>query len=97
MVSLTATRIDERAFCCAARRRQGAVQPLPLRGGAGRLLAYPGWALRRHRHLILSVFVAMIGVTVALFIIVPKDLVPKPDIGPLYDWIQPIKVTRSNE
>ena len=52
--------------------------------GYGRTL---GWALR-HRQLVLSIFVAMIGLNVALFIIVPKGFVPKQDTGRLYGWFQ---------
>ena len=52
--------------------------------GYGRTL---GWALR-HRRLVLPIFVALIGLNVALFMIVPKGFVPRQDTGRLYGWFQ---------
>ena len=46
-----------------------------------------GWALR-HRRLVLPIFVALIGLNVALFMIVPKGFVPRQDTGRLYGWFQ---------
>ena len=85
MVSLTATPMMSALFL---RPRAAAEAPLSHFLFARVLAGYGytlGWALR-HRQLILPIFVAMIGLNVALFVIVPKGFVPKQDTGRLYGW-----------
>ena len=88
VVSLTATPMMSALFL----RPRAAGEPprsrrLPFASvlsGYGHTL---GWALR-HRRLVLPIFVALIGLNVALFMIVPKGFVPRQDTGRLYGWFQ---------
>ena len=88
VVSLTATPMLSAIF----------MRPSSAVGGApskrllfARILAGYGQTLRwalRYRQFVLPIFVTMIGLNVALFMIVPKGFVPKQDTGRLYGWFQ---------
>ena len=87
VVSLTAT-----PMLCALFLRPRPAGEAPLRPSHwARLHAGYGytlnWALR-HRRLVLLIFLAMIGLNLALFTIVPKGFMPRQDSGRLYGWFQ---------
>ena len=87
VVSLTAT-----PMLCALFLRPRSTSDAPLRHSHwARLHTSYGhtlnWALR-HRGLVLLIFLAMIGLNLALFAIVPKGLMPQQDSGRLYGWFQ---------
>jgi multidrug efflux pump len=87
VVSLTAIPMMSALFL----RPQPAGKPLLGRFIFARVLVCYGhtlgWTLRHHQ-IVLSIFVVMIGLNVALFVIVPKGFVPKQDTGRLYGWFQ---------
>jgi len=87
IVSLTAT-----PMLCALFLRPRSTGEAPLRRSLWtRLRTGYGYTLNgalRHPQLVLLVLLAMIGLNLVLFTIVPKGLIPQQDSGRLYGWFQ---------